>query len=150
MLFRSFQDRSSEVRAVVPVAVAAYLLNEKRAALNEIEVETKTRVLVIPNPNLETPHFEVLRLRDDEVDSTQEVSYKIDIAVPDADSITDSSPKANIPQQQAAVQAISPPAANTAKQKPPQSKAKSKEEQPGLLRRLREEGGRGGTEGGGR
>jgi len=64
----AIKDRSVEVRAIVPVDVAAYLLNEKRAALSEIETVTKARMLVIPNPNLETPHFEVQRLRDDEVD----------------------------------------------------------------------------------
>ncbi len=55
----AIKDRSAEVRAIVPVDVAAYLLNEKRAALGVIEQVTKTRLLVIPNPNLETPHFEV-------------------------------------------------------------------------------------------
>ena len=63
----AIKDRSAEVRAIVPVDVAAYLLNEKRSALTEIEQDTKSRVLVIPNPNLETPHFEVTRLRTDEM-----------------------------------------------------------------------------------
>jgi ribonuclease E len=45
---------------------------------------TRVRVLVIPNPNLETPHFEVQRLRDDEVDGDHETSYKVEIAVPDS------------------------------------------------------------------
>jgi ribonuclease E len=106
----AIKDRSVEVRAIVPVDVAAYLLNEKRAALTEIELVSKTRVLVIPNPNLETPHFEVNRLRDDEVDGEHEVSYNIDIAVPDADAISDSH-SADIPVQRAAVQGITPPPA---------------------------------------
>ncbi len=105
------KERSAEVRAIVPVDVAAYLLNEKRSALGEVEEISKSRVLVIPNPNLETPHFEVQRLRDDEVaDGDHEASYKIDLAVPDAESISDSH-SAEIPQQQAVVQAIAPQAA---------------------------------------
>ena len=103
----AIKDRSAEVRGIVPVDVAAYLLNEKRAALSEIEQVTRTRLLVIPNPNLETPHFEVSRLRDDEVSEDRAVSYKIDIAVPDADLISDSH-SANIPVQQAAVQRVAP------------------------------------------
>ena len=79
----AIKDRSAEVRAIVPVDVAAYLLNEKRNALGEIEQVTKARMLVIPNPNLETPHFEVQRLRDDEVEGNHETSYKVDIAVPE-------------------------------------------------------------------
>ncbi|MEM6545343.1 MAG: ribonuclease E, partial [Pseudomonadota bacterium] len=103
----AIKERSAEVRAVVPVDVAAYLLNEKRNALGEIETETKVRVLVVPNPNLETPHFDVQRLRDDEVDGNHETSYKVEIAVPDTESISDTHTAA-IPQQEAVVQGIAP------------------------------------------
>jgi len=101
----AIKDRSAEVRAIVPVDVAAYLLNEKRAALSDIERDTKVRILVIPNPNLETPHFEVTRLRQDEVDGEHEVSYTVDLTVPAAEAISDIH-SAAIPQQQAAVQGI--------------------------------------------
>jgi ribonuclease E len=103
----AIKDRSAEVRAIVPVDVAAYLLNEKRAALSDIEIVSRTRLLVIPNPNLETPHFEVQRLRDDEVSEDRAASYAIEIAVPDTDIISDAH-AANIPQQEAAVQRIAP------------------------------------------
>lgn len=137
----ALKDRSVEARAIVPVDVAAYLLNEKRAALTEIELVSKTRVLVIPNPNLETPHFEVLRLRDDEVDGDHEVSYDVDIAVPDAEAISDSH-SADIPVQQAAVQRIAPSAAPAPSPKPEieerPAAAKTAEVAPkkGLLARL--------------
>ncbi|WP_439100870.1 ribonuclease E [Congregibacter sp.] len=106
----AIKDRTAEVRAIVPVDVAAYLLNEKRVALSEIESLTRVRVLVIPNPNLETPHFEVTRLRDDEVEGDQQTSYKVEIAVPDADSISDSHDH-SLPSQEAVVQRIAPTAA---------------------------------------
>ena len=102
----AIKDRSAEVRAIVPVDVAAYLLNEKRSALTEIEQDTKSRVLVIPNPNLETPHFEVTRLRTDEMGAEHEVSYKVDIAVPDAGTISEIHSPAIPAQQQAAVQGV--------------------------------------------
>ena len=101
----AIKENSAEVRAIVPLDVAAYLLNEKRTALGEIEQVTRARVLVIPNPNLETPHFEVQRLRNDEVDGDHETSYKIEIAAPDVDAISDSH-TANIPQQKAAVEGV--------------------------------------------
>ncbi|MEH6582158.1 MAG: ribonuclease E [Halioglobus sp.] len=106
----AIKDRSAEVRAIVPVDVAAYLLNEKRAALTEIEQVSKSRVLVIPNPNLETPHFEVQRLRDDEIEGDHQTSYKVDITVPDAEAVSDTH-SADIPVQQAVVQAVAPKAA---------------------------------------
>lgn len=117
------KDRSAEVRAIVPVDVAAYLLNEKRAALTEIEQVSGARVLVVPNPNLETPHFEVQRLRDDEVVSgDEEASYKIDIAVPEAEQISDTH-TAQIPQQQAIVSPIAP-------QKVPEARSEPMAEEP--------------------
>lgn len=103
----AIKERSAEVRAIVPVDVAAYLLNEKRNALGEIETNARVRVLVIPNHNLETPHFEVQRLRDDEIDGEHQTSYTVEIAVPDADSISDAHTAA-LPSQQALVQGVAP------------------------------------------
>ena len=62
----SQKERSAEIRATVPVGVATYLLNEKRAAIRSIEKANNLRVLVIPSVALETPHYEVVRLRDDD------------------------------------------------------------------------------------
>jgi ribonuclease E len=74
------KERTGEVRVIVPVDVSAFLLNEKRAAVGEIELATKVRVLVIPNPQMQTPHFEVVRLRDDEVEEDQRESFEIDLS----------------------------------------------------------------------
>jgi len=143
----AIKERSAEVRAIVPVDVAAYLLNEKRSALSEVEQVTRARVLVIPNPNLETPHFEVQRLRDDEVNGAQEISYAVDITVPDAEAISDTH-SADIPQQQALVQGVKPqgPAPDTAPgvQSPATAQAAASpppaqpqiQTQPGLFTRL--------------
>lgn len=73
----SQKDRSAEIRAMVPVEVGTYLLNEKRAAIRSIEQINNLRVLVIPNPALETPHYEVVRLRDDDAEAGEAVSFDI-------------------------------------------------------------------------
>ncbi len=83
------KERTAEVRAMVPVDVAAFLLNEKRSAVNDIETSTNVRVLIIPNPHLETPHFEVIRLRDDEVEEDAVASYEIELDMPDPVAIRD-------------------------------------------------------------
>lgn len=70
------KDRSAEIRAICPVSVATYLLNEKRKTISSIESRNKTRVVIVPNAELMTPHFEVQRLRDDD-EGTLETSYKI-------------------------------------------------------------------------
>jgi ribonuclease E len=70
------KERSAEIRAICPVSVATYLLNEKRKTISNIESRNNTRVVIVPNADLMTPHFEVQRLRDDD-EGTLETSYKI-------------------------------------------------------------------------
>ncbi|GAB3276177.1 ribonuclease E [Parahaliea aestuarii] len=125
----AIKERSAEIRGIVPVDVAAYLLNEKRQALSEIEQISRSRILVIPNPNLETPHYEVQRLRDDEVEGDS-VSYKVDITVPDTESISDSHSSV-LPQQEALVKGVQRTTpAPEAREKPAEEKPKG-EKKPG-------------------
>ncbi len=65
----ALKDKTLQVQAQVPVSVGTYLLNEKRSSITDIEQRHKVSVLVIPNQNLETPHFDVRRLRSDEVEA---------------------------------------------------------------------------------
>jgi ribonuclease E len=64
----ALKDRTAEVRAQVPIPVAAFLLNEKRNSITKIELRSRARIVILPNDHLETPHFEVQRLRDDSAD----------------------------------------------------------------------------------
>ena len=62
----AMKERTAQIRTIVPMAVATFLLNEKRDAISDIEKRHKAHVLVVPNPQMETPHYEVIRLRDDD------------------------------------------------------------------------------------
>ena len=74
------KDRSAEIRVVLPVNMATYLLNEKRAEILEVEKTAGVRIVIIPNLQMDTPHFEVSRLRDDhEAAQAGETSYEIDL-----------------------------------------------------------------------
>jgi ribonuclease E len=74
----SLKERSSIVRAVVPLNISAYLLNEKRADVAEIEARTKTHLVIVPNAAFETPNYEVQRIRDDDVNEEVGVrSYEL-------------------------------------------------------------------------
>jgi ribonuclease E len=58
------KEFTKEVHAFVPNEVAAFLLNEKRAAIYELEKRHRNvRILVIPRPELETPHYSIRRIR---------------------------------------------------------------------------------------
>ncbi|UTW05330.1 ribonuclease E [Amphritea atlantica] len=74
----SSKDRTAQIRAILPVSVATFLLNEKRREVHEVEMRHQVRVVVVPNPNMETPHYEVVRLRDDHtVINTNDASYTL-------------------------------------------------------------------------
>ena len=76
------KERTGEVQAIVPVDVSAFLLNEKRSDINEIESQSGVRIVVVASPYLDTPHFEVRRLRDDEVDQSRRLSFDIELPSP--------------------------------------------------------------------
>jgi len=61
------KDRTAKVIAQLPVDVATYLMNEKRDWLNSIEARSEIDVILVPNRYLETPAYELRRVRDDEV-----------------------------------------------------------------------------------
>lgn len=80
----AMKDNTGEVRAQVPVDVATFLLNEKRAELFAMEERLDVNVVLIPNIHLENPHYEINRIRTDDVEEDGEPSYKR-VAEPEED-----------------------------------------------------------------
>ncbi|MFQ2046361.1 ribonuclease E [Aeromonas veronii] len=78
----AMKDNTEQVHAQVPVDVAAYLLNEKRAAIASLEQRNDVRVYIIPNQYLETPHYEVTRIRQNEIPEAASYELKTEIAKP--------------------------------------------------------------------
>lgn len=62
----AMKEGTAALHAQVPVDVATYLLNEKRADITKIESRLKVSLTLIPNKNLETPHHIIERLRHDD------------------------------------------------------------------------------------
>jgi ribonuclease E len=73
----SSKDKTGEVRAVVPVSVATFLLNEKRKQLATIEANQEVSIVIVPVPQMETPQFEIIRMRDDETGSEHVSSHQV-------------------------------------------------------------------------
>jgi ribonuclease E len=73
------KERTGRVIAQVPVDVATYLMNEKREWLSQIEVRDKVSLVIVPNPHLQTPAYNLRRIRDDEKELPENttVSYQI-------------------------------------------------------------------------
>ena len=103
------KQRSSMVRARVPLNIAAYLLNEKRREVADIEKRTATHLVIVPAVDLETPHFEIKRIRDDTVATEGNIpSYKLlEESIAETVEVRDERPPAPAPQ--AAVQIAPPP-----------------------------------------
>ncbi len=73
------KERSARIFVQVPVDVGTYLMNEKREWLNTISERNDVSVIVIPNPNLQTPTYSIRRVRDDEAQLPENtsVSYQM-------------------------------------------------------------------------
>ncbi len=138
----ALKDRSAAVRALVPVSIASFLLNEKRSDLTAIEQRTQVRLMIVPNPNLETPHFEVQRIRDDQIADEDAPSHEIVEAVTEQTELdaTHETP-APAPIREAAVKTVAPRApapqpAPQAAETPAAAAAPSVTPSGGLLSRL--------------
>ncbi|HHA1269633.1 TPA: ribonuclease E [Enterobacter mori] len=143
----ALKENTKEVHAIVPVPVASYLLNEKRAAVSAIEArQGGVRCIIVPNDQMQTPHYHVLRVRKGEETTT--LSYLLpklheeEMALP-----SDEEPaERKLPEQPALATFIMPeappeavlekPAAKPAAQKTAPDVAKAQPEQPGLLSRF--------------
>jgi ribonuclease E len=107
----AMKENTGAVHAQVPVDVATYLLNEKRAEFHSIESRLKVNVVLIPNIHLETPNYTVTRLKHEELNQADvsPPSYEM-VAMPE--KVEAGLPSAQTepvaPRQEAAVKAITP------------------------------------------
>ena len=107
----AMKESTALLRAQVPVDVGTFLLNEKRADIHALEARLKVSVVLIPNPNIETPNYEIERIKQDELGETEvdTPSYRL-VSTPVAEDPTPSGKDAEARpvRQQAAVQGITP------------------------------------------
>jgi ribonuclease E len=139
----ALKERTAQIRTIVPMAVATFLLNEKRDSISDIEKRHKVHVLVVPNPQMETPHYEVIRMRDDDESLVNgEPSYAIKFEEQPLE--TETVLEAQVKPQEAAISTIqaprAPAPAPATVQEQPKVKAKSKSKdkpaEPGLLSKI--------------
>ncbi|WP_372996806.1 ribonuclease E [Marinobacter sp.] len=131
----SSKDKTGEVRAVVPVSVATFLLNEKRKQLADIEARQEVSVVVVPVPHMETPHFEIVRMRQDETTPEHISSHQVAQEYSEREEEIFEAPAAEKPvREQAAVKAIRPSAPAPTPAAPKAVESADQEE--GLFRRL--------------
>ncbi|KRB08568.1 Rne/Rng family ribonuclease [Lysobacter sp. Root690] len=103
----AMKENTGQVLVQAPVEIANYLLNEKRRALTEIELRHDSPIVIVADDQLETPHYEVTRVRENEIgEETTKPSYqrgtprklpvhaltKAHLNIPDAPAVTNVKP----------------------------------------------------------
>ncbi len=61
------KDRTTRVVAQLPVDVSTFLINEKREWLHRLESQREIDIVLVPDPNMQTPNYSIRRVRDDEM-----------------------------------------------------------------------------------
>lgn len=130
------KERTAKVIAQLPVEVATYLLNEKRDWVQNMEDRHKMQVILVANPNLETPHYVIRRVRDDQVDLPENVGTSYALTEVEEEQLipqaVQAKPPAEIPAVASTVQTT--PAPPTRVREEPAKPAKPA--QPGFLARI--------------
>ena len=126
----AMKENTAAIHAQVPVDVATFLLNEKRADIWKIEARFKVSVVLIPNLNLETPHYTVTRLKSDELAEIDKPSYELASALEPGTEPAAAGGEPAKPRQIAVVRDITPT------QPAPLQRAILAPETPGLLAKM--------------
>jgi len=127
----ALKENTVRVIAQVPVEVATFLINEKRGALLDIETRHKSRMMILPHPDMVSPHFEIERVRIGDRTAVDQPSYEmITRDVPDLPVTSESKPAADKPAVSiVATQRPAPPPSAMAASQPTQHG-------PGVLSRI--------------
>lgn len=75
----ALKDNTAQVRTILPTEIAAYLLNEKRQSIIDIEKRQNVNIIVVPSSHLLTPQYEIERIRISDINEKDEkmASYKL-------------------------------------------------------------------------
>lgn len=109
------KDNTAQIEAQLPIDIATYLMNEKRRAIAKLEAEHKVEILTLPNQNLVTPHFQIIRLRADDVRT--EISYRIPLAQSHEELEEQDSPITQVKTEEPALSGLATPAQGAPKPK---------------------------------
>jgi len=74
----ALKENTAQVRAILPIEIATYILNEKRQTITDIEKRHTLSVIIVAHPKMETPQYRVERIRSSEMATEDKTpSYKL-------------------------------------------------------------------------
>ncbi len=127
----ALKEQTGQVNLQAPLDVATYLMNEKRDDIAEIQKTTNVKVVIVPNPGMVTPQYEILRVRTADTGEYAGVSsfeLKTDI---EEESVTQQAQGEVVKVERPAVQSVAPAAPM-----PAETVEKPAVKKPGLFTRL--------------
>ncbi len=104
----AMKDNTGRVLAEVPVEVATYLLNEKRANISEIEGRNQVTLMIVANPNLQTPNYSLERIRDSEADHDANKLKSYELQTESDEALAPADQRDSKPVEKAAVHSVVP------------------------------------------
>ncbi|HWN06480.1 MAG TPA: Rne/Rng family ribonuclease, partial [Steroidobacteraceae bacterium] len=118
------KDRTTRVVAQLPVDVSTFLINEKREWLHRLESAREIDIVLVPDPNMQTPNYSIRRVRDDELSLPENAITSYQMAGTGAVELDFQSPADKRPATTpAAVQQIAPAAPAPTPVAPPAAQA---------------------------
>lgn len=103
----AMKENSKVIQVQLPVEVATFLLNEKRADIHKIEQRTDVEIILIPNIHLETPNYSIVRIKADDSRDDGPRSYQL-VEMPSEEELSSSPQEGPYEKMQAAVKGITP------------------------------------------
>lgn len=73
----ALKEKTAEVQVQLPVELATFLINEKREFILNIEKRHNVHILIIANPYLQPPQYNIIRLKEDNVGKNKKPSYTL-------------------------------------------------------------------------
>lgn len=130
----AMKENSARIEAQLPLHVATFLLNEKRTAVSEIEARHGLHVVLVPNPSLETPNYEVKRIKSDGVkDFDATTSYQIIKEIePEEEEVS----KRQAQSEKPAVRSVQPATPAPQPSTPPKASAAQLDAEAGFIKRM--------------
>jgi ribonuclease E len=116
----AMKKNTDKIIAHLPIDSATYLLNEKRSVIEQIEQRQKVSIIIIPSKQLETPAFEIQRIRASAAEEEQVKGASYQLIKPEAVTLPEFAKEAPVLAEQPAVKEFLPPSpAPVAAAKPP-------------------------------
>jgi ribonuclease E len=114
----AMKDRTGRIVARLPIEVATFLLNEKREGVLDIEKRTGVQIILVPDPSVTLPNYEVERVREEDQrnDPARDASYELTAEVDATPAFTTEPPR---PVDEPAVKVVPPRAPPPVSSPPP-------------------------------